>query len=574
MSMVGQRSLRRIPERLEDVERRPPAWYRIEDPDLTKLILQNPAIITAEGRDTGGRRQRQHTVKLVDSKEIGWGGYFGPTEGQHKHSLNPTPQRHLGVSQTEIRVQQDFQPVSVFSRGTARRNHDVEATPSAPALSSSDTANTLLPTNRFQSASPALATVSGGNSITKQQYTGGKHARDVEEDDGERVDMEDLVRMEIYYCGFCPFCRRFFGHDTFPADCPFVGCNKDLRPCLKYPNRSDTPKAPPRLAQRIFLDISVRQHNNDRVLSRLLNYRRSIPDLKIEAATPTAEQQRQVRHGAAFSSPSFQQRSIFPSPSSTSSSSSTIRTIWPSPLGIYEPNEANPSSSSNKRLDALEKPLPAPPPSLTRAEKLKPPLTPPHPAQQTQTVTISSSISERHRQLCRPHRCQRNIAPKVQTPPSSISSVPSFVSPSSLSLSSISSAASSNADTTQRKTQKQISPASSPPSPHGGSTPMCIAHPDTRGRQEQNQKQIQWKGSYKPCPRQRRQHRSSLSDSLRDVDLLAWKTLEERARFEKEYKESGAENADLLMEIIEVYEEEDGEHRDREEWRGKVGGWV
>lgn len=65
-----------------------------------------------------------------------------------------------------------------------------------------------------------------------------------------------------------------------------------------------------------------------------------------------------------------------------------------------------------------------------------------------------------------------------------------------------------------------------------------------------------------------------MSDSLRDVDLLASKTLEERVRFEKEYKESGAENADLFMEIIGVYEEEDGEHRDREEWRGKVGRWV
>jgi potassium/chloride transporter 9 len=249
----------------------------------------------------------------------------------------------------------------------------------------------------------------------------------------DSVDMEQLVRMEIYPRGFCPHCRKYFGNHPLPVECPYLDCRRDLKVCLQYPNRREATKAPPRLAQRAFLDtrprgnlkgnglqprVAVRGGNNGQG-------RQAIPSLSVEAPTPTDEQ-KPLTHRAP---PPPQQQRKSPSPSNT------IRTIWPSPLGIYYPTQAN-QPPTPERLRYMEKPLPPPPtppaPSPpTRSERRPPP--PPPPPPRFPPTTLTESIAERHRRLYQQHHPQQQHIPSQlrtsQTPTSPLSLTP-ILSPS------------------------------------------------------------------------------------------------------------------------------------------------
>ncbi|KAK4044768.1 hypothetical protein C8A01DRAFT_30948 [Parachaetomium inaequale] len=526
-----------------EVEREAPAWYNVDDAALTSLNPQDDAAVTAESdEDTAGHDQ-QYATRVVYGKEVGRGGHVQQTGLQHTQSLKPMPQRQVGPSQTEVGRQQPYTPAPVFPHGMVKMNHAAAMIASTQAPLFSGTARSL-PTSHPRSVSPALATVAGDNTITRPRYT--------------------RVRMEIYPRGFCPYCRKFFGKDPLPLNCPYLDCRRDLRVCQQYPNRREAEKAPPRLAQRAFLDISTRPGGNARGLTR----RPSIPNLRVEVPTPTDEKQPPARHGAPSPPPpsSSQQRHNSPS------LSNTIRTIWPSPLGIYDPSHLEPTqplTPSARPCYLEEKPLPPPPLPPIRSDRRRPP--PPPPPFSPPFSPSSSTISERHQQLYTPIS-NKHITSQLRTPPPSLSSTPPVTStPSPLS----SNASISTSSSSTRNPRTANSPASSPPPSHTITTqgpgvppsrfavqqhfpPPPSSFPGEGRGGDRGGDMVKERGGERERETGRgRRRRPSSSHKVDDADFLAWKTPAERKRFETEVRERG-DDADLFMDIIGQYDDGEG----------------
>ncbi|KAL2162715.1 hypothetical protein VTH06DRAFT_6551 [Thermothelomyces fergusii] len=233
------------------------------------------------------------------------------------------------------------------------------------------------------------------------------------------------VCMEIYHRGFCPFCRRAFGRDSFPPSCPYADCKADLRLCRKYPNRSDAPRAPPRLAHRGLLDTGP--VSNDKLVtreaSRELTSWRSLPELTVEAPTPTDEQQQPAKARAA--SPfahGLQPRLDSPSPPSTSRTTLPSCSGGDSETGQTKP----PPSATGTLLVDLDKPLPSLPTPASRAEGRGP-------ARQPPPATLCSSVAERHhhQQLDKRRHDGRlpHIASQMRAPAPASSSAATCASP-------------------------------------------------------------------------------------------------------------------------------------------------
>ncbi|KAK4155460.1 hypothetical protein C8A00DRAFT_31698 [Chaetomidium leptoderma] len=309
------------------------------------------------------------------------------------------------------------------------------------------------------------------------------------------------LRMDVYRRGFCPFCRKYFGNDPLPLACPYLDCERDLRICLEYPNRREIKKAPPRLAQRPFLDTRPRGVASG--MAQGVGLRQPVPSLTVEAPTPT-EEQRSARPP---------QRHRSPSPCHT------VRTIWPSPLGIYNPTETS-QSSTPERQKYMEKPLPPPPPS--------PPPPPP--------ITHPAPISERHQQLYKQQRQQHHIASQLRTS-----------SPSPL----------SRSNSTSRSTSRHR--PTTPPAVPSSPAPRRGGAPPSRLREQQSSFSFSSSSSSTASKTaERRGRRASSSLKVDDANFLAWKKPEERARFEREVRERGG-YGDLFMDIIGQYEEEGAE---------------
>ncbi|KAK4238711.1 hypothetical protein C8A03DRAFT_14847 [Achaetomium macrosporum] len=289
--------------------------------------------------------------------------------------------------------------------------------------------------------------------------------------------------------------------------------------------RKEAKKAPPRLGQRPFLEIGQRGERTRATTHRGLTRHEAIPNLRVEAPTPTDAEKPVGFPQAALPPPPLSQRRLLPQQSRKSPSpSNTVRTIWPSPLGIYDPKRIEQPSPTPEREKYSEKPLPAPPAPPTRSQRRPAPA--PLPA-----TPISASISERHQQLYRQQHQQQHIASQMKikttsTPGSSLSSSP------------LSKGSSTSTSTPSRK-----SPS---PSPH-------IHIPASRFR-DVNNEGLKSRPGRSP----------SLKVSDDDADFLAWKKPAERARSEREVREKG-DSADLFLEIIEQYDDAVVE---REGWRG------
>ncbi|KAL2191813.1 hypothetical protein L209DRAFT_77370 [Thermothelomyces heterothallicus CBS 203.75] len=521
-------------------------------------------------KDIGGYGQRQHAIRPLLGSEMGRGGNCQNVIAQRSRPLGPSSQREAGAAGTEIMTQQTSQLAPMSSRSVFRTNHAGATISPTPAPLFFSTAQSLPSTSEPPSISQTPAAVLGEKFNPGPRYTG--------------------VRMEIYHRGFCPFCRRMFDHDSLPLNCPYIGCKADLRLCRKCPNRSDAPRAPPRLAQRGFLDTT--SVSNDGVVvgeaSRELSRWRSIPQLTVEAPTPTDEQRQPARPRAASPSPpGSRPRTQSPSPPSTS------RMIRPSSLGDNEADEIKPPSSTPKRFVDLEKPLPSPLTPPSRPERRGNPASPPSARQQP--TALSSSIAERHQQLYKQRHYQPHIASQMRTPlpsPSSTAICASFPPP--VSLSSISSTASSNngsnnnnhTSTTTTTThpqatkQKGPSPAPSPSPPNRGSTAASMSLRAPRRQQQKDGRQDHHQPQEAAAPRQilsrmERRRGTHVSGNLKGLDLPKRKEPGKHARPEtKECDDGGAENAELIMEIVKIYQEEEEEEerkRRADIWMGKGG---
>ncbi|EAQ85974.1 hypothetical protein CHGG_07227 [Chaetomium globosum CBS 148.51] len=427
-----------------------------------EAYMDDSAIAT-DSDDDEDALDRLYGGKFVYGQGVGRGGCSQQPGLQHTHPPEPAPPRRDGPLRKEPGTDQSYVP-SFF--------HGIVTASPAPAPLFSD--SVWSPSRTSQPRSPNAIR---GNPVSAPRYTGGEC---VQEDEKLTVDMEQLVRMEIYRRGRCPYCRNFFPGGSLPLTCPYLDCQKDFSLYLEYTNRREAPKAPPRLAQRALVDTSAQEkediervgqgcrpivpnfraetgtppkdpkdpkdpkeqrrllrhhtpqrpsplsqnrrnsstflvevsaltehekeplrHHGSRETHTPTQQRRQSSTFRVEVSTPMEElqepprhympqrpppplersqnpafpigilspqgqQQEPLRHYAPRTSPqSLQQRQRDPSPSNT------IRTIWPSHMGIYD--EAQPSRQATSRPDGperLEKPLPPPP---ARSERRPPP---------------------------------------------------------------------------------------------------------------------------------------------------------------------------------------------------------
>lgn len=543
--LVGQHSLRYPDGRLEEERKPREGWYDMQASALTSFDEQDGPAVAAESDDEAEvAPQRQLATQVAYVKTVGRRDQDQQTTPKHNQVVSSAVKIQAGSRQAKFTrplQQQHAATTTMFQNGNIKANYAAGSSSPTPAPLFAGSVSPPSPPRPPRSVSPALATVAGEHSLTAPQYTRGKgrHPHTEDEDEEDPVDTEQLVRMEIYRRGFCPFCRKFFGHDPLPLECPYLDCKRDLRICLAYPNRTEMEKAPPRLAERALLTVRRMAPKGDlRGVARRLADHRAVPSLAVEAPTPIDEPKPARRRIPSSPPPRKRQpRPKSPSPSST------IRTIWPSPSGIYDPARVNqPSTPEPQKY--MDKPLPAPPTPPSRSERRPPPpATPPSPPS-----TLSDSISDRHQQLYK--QPQPHIASQLlKTPPPSLSSsTPAAPPPSPRSSGSAASRGTNN-------TPPSRSPRLLPTSRYrGGGAPP----PGTR--QEGNNR--------------RAARSSSASSSLRvdDSAFLAWKKPEERARFEREIQEKG-DNADLFMDIIGQYggEEEEEEEEDNGGQRNAVG---
>ncbi len=517
---VGQPSLRHPRGRVEDLrhprgqaeeETRPQERDELRAPPLTKLNQQDGSSVAPEsdGEADGHVRNRQG-ASLVYSEAVRQGSRGQRVTMPSHQPLNSRAERHPGPSR---QLQQHQTTAAGFQHGSIAAAMASEMSSATPPPLFSRPSGSPPPANRPRSVSPALATVVGHSlaSWKPPRYTGGRHPHpEDEEEEEDPVDIEQLVRMEGYRRGFCPFCHKFFGNDPLPLACPYLDCKRDLKACLQYPNRRVAEKAPPRLAERPVLGVQPARPRSDiRVVRQGITLRKAVPSFTVEAPTPIDEQRTTTSQAPPPSPPPRaperpQRRTKSPSPSDT------IRTIWPSPLGIYDSTKtAQPSTPERKKY--MDKPLPAPPTPPTRSERRPPPPSPPSPP-----TTLSVSISDRHQQLYR----HQHTTSQLKTPPLSLSSSPA-ASPSPLSRSSMAS----------RKTNS-VSPSSPSPHPRASSFRSSVTSAPGQGS--------------KPA----RPASFRIGD---DADFLAWKKPEDLAKFKRDVREKGCD-ADLFMEIIDQYE--------------------
>ena len=508
-SAVGQPSLRHPRGRAE--EETEPQRYGLQAPPLTKLNQQDGSSVTTESDDKAdGHARNRHGASLVSSMDERGGGHGQQAAMPSHQPLNPGEERQPGPSRQS--QQQHQATVAGFQHGNTAAAYASEKCSATPAPLFSRSPGSPPPTSHPRSVSPALATVVGHNltSWKAPRYTGGRHPHPAEEEEKEEdpVDIQQLVRMEGYRRGFCPFCHKFFGNDPLPLACPYLDCKRDLRACLQYPNRREAEEAPPRLAERPILGAQPTRPRGDmRVAGQGAILRKAVPSFTVEAPTPIDEDRKSTSH-APPPSPSPpprapRRRTKSPSPSNT------IRTIWPSPLGIYDSSKVD-QPSTPERKKYMDKPLPAPPTPPTRSGRRPPPPSPPSPP-----TTLSESISDRHQQLYSP----QHLTFQSRTPPLSLSSTP-VASPSPLSRSSMAS----------RKTNS-VSPSPSP-----------------------RRRASSFRGSVTSAPGQG--SRPARTASFRigdDADFLAWKKPEDLAKFKKDIREKG-NDADLFMDIIDQYD--------------------
>ena len=513
---VGQPSLRHPRGRVEDLrhprgqaekETNPPQRDDSQAPPLTKLNQQDGSSVGTESDDEAdGHAENRQGTSLVFSEAVRQRSHGQQATMASHQPLNSSEERQSGPSR---RSQQHQTTVAGFQHGNTAAAYVSEKCSATPAPLFSRFPGSPPSTSHPRSASPALATVVGHNltSWKATRYTGGSHPHPEEEEEEDPVDMEQLVRMEGYRRGFCPFCHKFFGNDPLPLACPYLDCKRDLKASLQYPNRRVAEKAPPRLTERPILGVQpTRLGGNMRAHGQEASSRKAVPSFTVEAPTPIDERRITTNYAPPPSPPprAPQRRTKSPSPSNT------IRTIWPSPLGIYDSGKVD-QPSTPERKKYMDKPLPPPPTPPTRSEQRPPPPSPPSPP-----TTLSESISDRHQQLYNP----QHTTSQLRTPPLSISSTPA-ASPSPLSRSSMAS----------HKTNS-VSPSS--PSPHPRASSFRSSVTSAPGQESKPVRPASFR----------------IGD---DADFLAWKRPEDLARFKKNIREKG-NDADLFMEIIDQYE--------------------
>ncbi|SPQ21158.1 d15c343e-ce18-491a-aeb2-2d9608d9e671 [Thermothielavioides terrestris] len=319
--------------------------------------------------------------------------------------------------------------------------------------------------------------------------------------------------------------------------CPFLGCRRDLTVCLEYPRRSEPQKAPPRLAERQLLDITSRADNS--LLSNGGNHgrpvrREAVPDLRVEGPTPTDQ-----IPARPLAPPSTAQRHH----QKSSSAPNAIRTIWPTPGGIYDPARIDqPRAPQRERYK--EKPLPPPPfpPIRSKYRPTAASLAPTSSAPATSApppTSLNASIAARHQQL---YSQQQQLQHPRRGPAAASTTTATKKKTTTTSSSSLSTSVPTTTTTTTPFSSKPTASAVHPPPP----PPTDVRERPPPGKKRPPQPPQQ------PQPRPRPRPRSSSTPALGDI--LAWKTPEERARFEREMREHG-NDADLFLDIIDLYRE-------------------
>ncbi|KAL2025070.1 hypothetical protein VTK56DRAFT_72 [Thermocarpiscus australiensis] len=311
--------------------------------------------------------------------------------------------------------------------------------------------------------------------------------------------------METYRRGNCPFCGKIIGH-PLPLKCPYFDCKRDLSRFLEDPNRWEQQKPPPPLKDRSFLDI--RPRNDASRDGQAINRRQTEPAGRVQPAAPMKPQASEDNHTRREASrrkaapdlrvetlrhtgagePSGQARSRSSSPSSTAS----VRTVWPSPVGASEWVPPSRPVRPDKSKEKAKETAPSTPRSPTKLTKR---------AAQLSLTASSPSIREWFSR-------RRGTSQQMESPPPSSSTPPT---------------------------------APSSPMPSGSATaantPPTLPVPTSK---------------FRDYPGQRPRRTSPLP--VADIDFLRWKSPEELAAFEREKREKG-DDADLFMEIFEQYDD-------------------
>lgn len=417
------------------------------------------------------------------------------------------------------------------------------------------------PTSHTQSVSPALETLDMHNLSIRKEAPGGTQP-DLDEAEEQPVDTANLVRLEKYRRGYCPFCGKFFGN-PLPTACPYQDCKRDLSMCLESrgPRRQQERqqrRAPPPLVERAFLDaqahqmpcadgqgVEVRQRDpapintsrpqavpytpeplqRDDFTSRSIPRRQAIDNLRAQAPP---------RPPTLRPSPSPHRRS--PKPPSPSN---IVRTIWPAPSTFQEAatREATSDRASEQSQGMREE----------HDRKHKPFLPPPRPTRREEGSCQQQGSPQNLHGLAAstPLRRQQHIASQLRN---SSSPYPSPSSP-------LSSSPQCSISTIASRATPNLAPSRS----GSGSS----AATSTRARESQ----VQTKSKTPGQVRTRSRPVTPLSGD--DIDYLAWKRPEELAEFEKQIEERG-DDADLFLleSNAEQEEEKVGAEEDMMDGRG------
>ncbi|KAK4104874.1 hypothetical protein N658DRAFT_192000 [Parathielavia hyrcaniae] len=531
--------------------------------------MQDGAAAATERDDDADEHARHHNATdLVRGRAaVGRGGVCGqqqqPALHHHDRPLVPVTQTQEGPPVFARQEQQEQTPAVGAQPGSDRA--DYAMFPAVPAPLFSGTPRSA-PTSHPRSVSPALATVVGDNSLARARYTG--------------------ARIDIFRHGSCPFCRKFFGNNPLPLFCPYPDCKRDLRRCLEFPNRREVEKAPPRLAQRALFYAQPGADART-TMDQGTTTRQPVPSLTVEAPTPV-DDRLSARLGARPPPPpppsvsARRQRS--PSPYRE------LRTIYPTPLGFYNPGQPN-QPPTPKRQRYTDKPLPPPPIPPARSERRPPPPPPPL----SPSTSLSESISTRHQQLYRPSQQQHissqimKPSPLTTKPPSSRShsyTPPATPSPSSSNATnSIDNSSRSSSTRTNNNTPSAASSPSHAPGDRAPASKYHMVHAQQhqelqihgRSQPQQHSKSpsststatattfsssssstsfgkgpgSRWTATTTATTRSTRPRSSTTTVDDREF-LVAWKTPREVAQFERERRDMG-DDADLFMDIIGEY---------------------
>ncbi|KAL2129794.1 hypothetical protein VTI74DRAFT_7285 [Chaetomium olivicolor] len=375
--------------------------------------------------------------------------------GQQTHPQHSRSQRAQAIPTETAYQRRQLHSRNAHSEGGFTKR-DCAAPRAAPPPLFSDNASSLPATRPRVHVSPALPTAAKDNSLTMPRPPGGRDLPTRVNDGKDPVDMEQPVRMDVYRRGFCQWCRQLLSQNSLPMVCPYQDCKRDSDICLKYPNRVEAKEAPPRLAERPFLNIQPKReltrfsqgigHTGSSpawrgsAISQIQRdaqeddsnktgaiQRKAVPSLTVEAPTPVED------HASNRGRSPRPPRSPISRRPKSSSPPNTVRTIWPSPLGIYEPSQlCQPPKSETDKYK--EKPLPMPPTPPNRSAKRPAPLPSLVSVWASPILApvppVSASISERHRQLYTKSPRQ-DPSPRIHlhTPSSSLSSPPETPSP-------------------------------------------------------------------------------------------------------------------------------------------------